>query len=97
MHYVLIRNKTPKGDQADIETILGDESPAVQRVFQRYHVQVSSLIPSQDASRFAGVEEVQISPGAVGLMREDLKELGYDLSGPYETRGRAFEFWQTGK
>ena len=97
MYYVLVRNQTPQGNISDIESILGSESPDVKAVFEKNHVKVRSLIPSRDASRFAGIEEVPIPPDVVQRMCDGLREVGYRLSEPYESRERASEFWETGR
>ncbi|MBI2574333.1 hypothetical protein HYV82_00415 [Candidatus Woesearchaeota archaeon] len=97
MQYVLTRKEAPQGDEKSIAATLGVESPHVQRIFQRHNVRVSSLMPSKDAARFAGLEERLISPYVVERMRRDLDPFGYDLRGPFDTWNRAYEFWETGQ
>ena len=95
MHYVLIRTEKPEGSATQIEAVLRSESPDVKVVFDRHQIRVSSLIPSQDGSRFAGLEEVPIPEVVVELMRRDLGRLGYGLRA-FESRESAGEYWQKG-
>ena len=97
MIYILERNQVPQGSQSQIEDVLRGESSNVRAVFDSHKIRVKSFLPSRDASRFPGLEDVTIPPSILERMCFDLGEVGYNLAGPFESRMRASEYWQTGK
>ena len=96
MYYVLIRNDTPRGSVFEIADILKEESRSVASAIRGNGIRISAFIPSRDGTRFKGLEEAPIPSDKVFALRSDLNTVGYGLSGPYDSRSSADEFWRIG-
>lgn len=91
-YYVLVRDESSRDPLLD-----GGVAIQIRNLLEEYDVTIDRLVPSSDNRKYAATRDIDIFSPMFARIRTDLRQFGFDLKGPFQTRSKALRYWLTGQ